>query len=246
MDLVKQQHWDKKYQHTKSIAQGANRYIMEWLHRWMPHPNGKGLTCFEVGVFPGGYINEFGKLGYTISGIDLTPRVGELNDLFRSRNYSVGKFWWQDFFELTPDQQYDFVYSVGFIEHFMDYKSVIAKHCDLVAKGGLLFIVVPNFKGKLQQTLHRILDNPNLKRHNLASMNPKEWEEVLLDHHFEIIRQGYIGKFYFWAGIKTKYVRHFVRLAFNYIINPVLSTFLSKPSPSYSPFCAILAQKSSL
>ena len=241
MDLVKQTHWDKNYEKSIVVPKiPSDSPIMEWIHTYL---SDKGNNCIEIGVFPGGYINEFGKLGYEISGIDLTPRVVELDDIFRSRNYSVGQFWQQDFFELKSEKKYDIVYSMGFIEHFTDYKKVIAKHCDLVADNGIVFIVVPNFKGKVQYYLHRILDNKNLKRHNLESMNPKDWEDVLIENNFEIIKQGFMGKFYFWTGIRTKYVRHAIRLFLNYIVNPVVSKFLSKPSQSHSPFCGIIAKK---
>ena len=49
----------------------------------------------------------------------------------------------------------------------------------------------------------------------LKSMNPKEKEDILIENNFKIVKQGYIGKFDFWT----------------------------KQSPSYSPFCGIIAKK---
>lgn len=242
MDLIKQTFWDKKYEKSAVVPQiPPKSAIFEWIDTVCSIK--KEGTCLEIGVFPGGYINLFGKLGYTISGIDLTPRVVELNEIFDSFNYSVGAFMQQDFFDSPPDQKYDIVYSMGFIEHFTDYQSVIAKHCDLVADHGVLLITVPNFRGKVQHFLHKLLDKENLKRHNVASMNPKEWEEVLVENRFEVIRQGYIGKFDFWTGIKNKYVRISVHRIFKWIITPIFRLFFSKPSPSYSPICGIIAKK---
>ena len=242
MDLIKQTFWDKRYENSIIVPEiPPKSALIEWIHIICSLK--KEGTCIEIGVFPGGYINLFGKHGYIINGIDLTPRVCELNDVFRSRNYLTGEFLQQDFFEFKPNKKYDIVYSAGFIEHFIDYKSVIVKHCDLVADNGILFITVPNFKGKLQYFLHRILDNENLKRHNLESMNPKEWEDILIENNFEIIKQGYIGKFDFWTGIKNKHIKITVHRIFKFVITPILRLFLSKPSPSYSPSCGIIARK---
>jgi len=242
MDLIKQTFWDNKYENSVVVPEiSSKNALIKWLQ--VVFSLKKEGTCIEIGVFPGGYINVFGKLGYQISGIDLTPRVVELNDIFHSRNYLTGEFQQQDFFEFKPDKKYDIVYSFGFIEHFIDYKSVIVKHFDLVTDDGILFIVVPNFRGKVQRFLHKILDNKNLKRHNLKSMNPKEWEDVFIENNFEIIKQGYIGKFEFWTGIKNKYIKITVHRIFKFIIAPVLRLFLPKSSPSFSPYCGIIAKK---
>ena len=242
MDLIKQTFWDNNYKDSIVVPEIPSKdTLIEWIH--IVSSLKKEGTCIEVGVFPGGYINVFGKLGYKISGMDLTPRVLELNDIFNSRNYLIGEFQQQDFFEFKPEKKYDIVYSFGFIEHFIDYKSVIAKHCDLVADDGILFIVVPNFRGKAQHFLHKILDNENLKHHNLESMNPKEWEEVLIENNFEIIKQGYFGKFKFWTGIKNKHIKINVHRVFKFVIAPVFRLFLPKSSPSFSPYCGIIAKK---
>lgn len=243
MDLVKQTYWDKNYENSIVVPEISPKDgLLEWIHKASSLK--KRGTCIEIGVFPGGYINVFGKLGHQISGIDLTPRVVELNDVFRARNYLTGEFLQQDFFKFKPGKKYDIVYSMGFIEHFIDYKSVIAKHCELVADNGILFISVPNFRGRVQHFLRRIFDNENLKRHNVESMNPKEWEEVLIENNFEIIQQGYIGKFVFFTGIKNKYLKITVHRIFKFMITPVLRIFLSKSSsPSYSPCCGIIAKK---
>jgi 2-polyprenyl-3-methyl-5-hydroxy-6-metoxy-1,4-benzoquinol methylase len=242
MDLVKQTFWDKKYEESVVVPQISRQSaLMEWIDTVCSLK--KEGACLEIGVFPGGYVNLFGARGYTISGIDVTPRVVELNDVFCSRNYSIGAFLQQDFFEYRPDNKYDIVYSMGFIEHFIDYKNVIERHCDLVADNGILFITVPNFRGRVQHFLHKLLDNENLKRHNTASMNPKEWEGILIEKNFEIIRQGYIGTFEFWTGIKNKHVKITVHRMFKFVVSPILRLFLSKPSPSYAPTCGIIAKK---
>jgi 2-polyprenyl-3-methyl-5-hydroxy-6-metoxy-1,4-benzoquinol methylase len=243
MDLVKQEYWDNSYKGLIINDIPSNNPIIDWIQTVASLCIDIDDECIEIGVFPGGFINEFGKLGYKISGIDLTPRIKELNDIFQQKKYNVGEFLQVDFFSYNSDKKYKIVYSIGFIEHFIDYKSVIIQHAKLVDMNGILLIIVPNFKGNIQYFLHRILDSKNLERHNIKSMDLNEWEETLVNNGFEILKKGYIGGFEFWMEIEKRNIfkiairRIFVRLA------PFIGKILSKPSPSYSPYCGIIAKK---
>jgi 2-polyprenyl-3-methyl-5-hydroxy-6-metoxy-1,4-benzoquinol methylase len=241
MDLVNQDYWDKSYEKNIPSSISPNNPIIEWIRKISSLcPDG---DCLEVGVYPGGYINEFGKLGYRINGIDLTPKVNELKNDLQKKGYNIGEFFHMDFLDYKPDRKFNLVYSIGFIEHFIDFKSVIDQHCKLVDNSGLLFIVVPNFKGYIQYYLHKIFDNENLKRHNIYSMDPNEWKETLKNNGFEIIEQGYIGHFDFWMDISGKnYFKIIIRRFFIKIM-PLISKILKKPSSLYSPYCGIIAKK---
>ncbi|MCC8146950.1 MAG: class I SAM-dependent methyltransferase [Bacteroidales bacterium] len=243
MDLVKQDFWDKSYVGYDNGTQIPSSHpLIPWIELTSSLYQ-KG-TCMEIGAFPGGYSNEFGKRGHTLNGIDLTPRIHELNEVFHSRKYKVGKFIQQNFFDYNPENKYDIVFSVGFIEHFNDYLSVIGRHCELVDDKGVLFIAVPNFRGKTQQFLHKLMDRENLNIHNLDSMEPDKWETVIRDHGFEIIKKGYIGSFDFWTGAtKRNYLQIIARRFMVHIMNPLLKKIYKKPSPSYSPYCGIIAKR---
>jgi 2-polyprenyl-3-methyl-5-hydroxy-6-metoxy-1,4-benzoquinol methylase len=241
MDLVKQEVWDESYRkYDKGAERKKSDPLIEWIQ--LTSSLAEEGRCIEIGCYPGGYTNEFGKLGHEISGMDLTPRVLELNQIFQRRNYKVGEFLQKDFFEFKPENKYNIVFSIGFIEHFNDYKTVIAKHCDLVENNGLLLIVVPNFRGHIQHFLHKWLDNENLKQHNVLSMNPKEWEKTLINNNFEIIKSGYIGGFDFWVGGKKGFSRTIRKLSAS-IIKRLFRKILSTPSESYSPYCGVIARK---
>jgi hypothetical protein len=148
-----------------------------------------------------------------------------------------------DFFSYNPKQKFDIVYSFGFIEHFIEYKFVIEQHCKLVNENGILFIAVPNFRGKIQYFLHRLLDKENLRRHNIESMELRNWEQSLTENGFEIIQKGYIGSFDFWIEISKKtYLKILIRKIIVLLI-PIFRRILSKPSESYSPYCGIIAKK---
>ncbi|MDR1121981.1 MAG: class I SAM-dependent methyltransferase [Dysgonamonadaceae bacterium] len=243
MDLVKQELWDDSYKdYNTELEINQSNPLVEWIETASSFR--KGGNSLEIGVFPGIYTAVFGKLGHEINGIDLTARVTELNQVFRSKGMNVGEFLQKDFFEFKPDKKYDIVFSLGFIEHFTDYKSVIAKHCELVGDNGIILIAVPNFRGKLQYLLHKMVDKENLNKHNLRSMNPKDWENTLVRNGFDIIKQGYIGSFDFWTGLQKR--NHFQRALEFFLVHritPLLSRILSKPSAFYSPYCGIIAQK---
>ncbi|RYD81645.1 MAG: class I SAM-dependent methyltransferase, partial [Sphingobacteriales bacterium] len=130
-------------------------------------------SCIEIGSYPGPFLSTFGDLGYTLNGIDFHPdnAIG-LPAWLQSEGYKTNQFLCVDFFEFKPKQQYDVVASFGFIEHFVDYKSVINTHATLVKENGYLIITTPNFKGKIQHWLHRHFDKSNLALHNIKSMSP--------------------------------------------------------------------------
>ncbi|MDH8702282.1 2-polyprenyl-3-methyl-5-hydroxy-6-metoxy-1,4-benzoquinol methylase [Dysgonomonadaceae bacterium PH5-43] len=243
MDLVQQEFWDKSYENFDNGTQiPSTSPLISWIDEISSLAiNG---TCIEIGAFPGGYSNEFGKLGHIISGVDLTPRITELNKTFNNRNYKVGEFKEQNFLDFTPENKYDIVFSVGFIEHFNDYLSIIEKHCDLVNDNGVLFIAVPNFRGKIQYLLHKLMDKDNLAIHNINSMNPDEWEETIRSKGFEIVKKGYIGGFDFWTGsTKKNYLQIAARRLMVFVVNPLLKKILTSPSSSYSPYCGIIAKR---
>ena len=243
MDLVKQDFWDSSYKYYENKAElSCNDPLIEWIEKTSSVC--EGGQCFEIGTYPGGYSNEFGKRGHEISGIDLTPRVTELNTIFSERGYKIGDFFQGDFFKYNPINQYDIVFSVGFIEHFNDFELVIKEHAKLVKEDGVLFLAVPNFSGKFQHFMHRLLDKENLKIHNLDSMYPEKWNEILTNNGFQIIKQGYIGGFDFWMGEqKRNYFQIAIRRFFVDFLTPILKKRLPNPSPSYSPFCGIIAKK---
>lgn len=117
-----------------------------------------------------------------------------------SLGYKTGEFITSDFFQFAADKNYDVVASFGFIKHFVDYKEVILKHAKLVNNNGYLIITTPNFRGRIQHWLHKVLDNDNLSKHNIESMNPQEWKNILEENGFEILYRGYFGDFWFWHG----------------------------------------------
>ena len=84
----------------------------------------------------------------------------------------------------------DFLFSLGFIEHFEDTVGVLARMGRLLKPGGTILTIVPNFAGWLGDVqkavhpevygMHVILDLPDIERmHREAG--------------FEVVEAGYLG-----------------------------------------------------
>ncbi len=241
MSLAKQEYWNSIYKDCVITGEKTNSPLVKWILKFLPIlPKG---SCIEIGVFPGNFIEIFGRLGYEISGIDLTPRVIELNDYFKSKGYHVGEFRQEDFLSLNKSPLFDIVCSFGFIEHFEDYESMILMHGELLKEKGVLIITTPNFRGKIQYYLHKWLDNENLLRHNVNSMCPENWAALLEKNGFDVIESGYLGSFEFGTEIqKRNYLQKIVRRIIMRLI-PFFQQILPAGNPDYAPYCGIIARK---
>lgn len=208
-------------------------------------PTTKNGDCLEIGSYPGPFLSTFGDLGYTLNGIDFHPdnTVG-LPNWLQGQGYKIGKFTCEDFFDFNPPMQYDVVASFGFIEHFENFREVIKTHAALVKEDGYLIITTPNFRGGIQNWLHRNFDKKNLALHNTGSMDPVKWKEQLQSEGFEVMYHDYFGDFWFWHGneILPAWKRKSLWLITRVI--PRIRKMLWFQSRSFSAYAGIVAKKS--
>ena len=208
-------------------------------------PETKNGDCLEIGSYPGPFLSTFGDLGYTLHGVDFHPdNVIGLPNWLKSQGYNVGEFTCMDFFDFNPQRQFDVVASFGFIEHFENFQEVIRRHTGLVKDEGYLIITTPNFRGGIQNWLHRNFDKKNLALHNTNSMNPVKWKEQLQSEGFEVLYYGNFGDFWFWHGneILPKWKENFLWLIVRVI--PRIRKLLWFQSRSFSAYAGIVAIKS--
>jgi SAM-dependent methyltransferase len=197
-------------------------------------------TVFEIGAFPGRFLYHFGKLGYTLHGIDQTPYLTDMEKWFNKENFSIGSFVGGDILKLGFEKTYDVVFSSGFFEHFENFEEIIRIHANLTKSGGHVFITAPNFSGNIQKYLHTRLDKENTDRHNLHAMDAEKWKKVLEQEGFEMVEAGYFGGFDFWVDREKRNI-------FKKIITKLITTltpmrFLPN-SRSYSPEIILIAKK---
>ena len=240
--LTTQEYWQSNSESVIFKRQDASHDIDVFIQKYIPST--RVGAAIEIGSFPGPHLATFGDLGYELNGVDfcIGNDVG-LPKWLMSQGFKIGDFILCDFFDFKSDRQFDVVCSFGFIEHFLNYEEVIAKHADLVNKGGYLVITTPNFRGSVQLFLHKYFDKENLAVHNLESMQPKKWAEQLTESGFEILYKGHFGKFWFWHG--TEKLSFFKRRLLWIIqrLVPVIRKLMISDSSAVSAYCGIVARR---
>lgn len=137
----------------------------------------------EVGSAPGKNLvkwhKQFGHIPfgveYTESGTEINRKLFVQNNL-DPENIIKADFLSEEFLNLNSEK-YDFVYSMGFIEHFDDPEIVIFNHLKILKTGGILFISIPNLKG-LYGFLLKIFYPEILKIHNLNIMELHSFKKL--------------------------------------------------------------------
>jgi 2-polyprenyl-3-methyl-5-hydroxy-6-metoxy-1,4-benzoquinol methylase len=198
--VVDQEYWDESYRQfyfytardciTEKVDAVLDAFVKEQ----------PVLDCFEVGCFPGRYLAHFcKKYGFQANGVDAAEKM---DDRFREwlthGGVSIGTLQKGDAFAYIDElyaqnRTFDFVYSLGLIEHFVDYMEVIKYHAKIVRPGGLMVIICPNYRSVVQYIKHALLDRENRKRHVIRSMNPRKWARSLQKEGFSIREAGCFG-----------------------------------------------------
>lgn len=139
------------------------------LLRTYVHPH---MHVLEIGFAPGKLLAFVAKvlqakvtgLDYSENGVHLAKRLFEALRI-------DGDLHCEDVFSTTlPRASFDFVYSVGLIEHFDDPRDIVRLHVELARPGGTVLIAIPNYGG-VYGRLQRYFDPANLAIHNLNIMN---------------------------------------------------------------------------
>lgn len=240
--LTNKEFWIHDAENHQFERHSNNHEIDVFINKFIP-PNQNG-RCIEIGSFPGHHLPTFGDLGYTLTGLDFHPlNKTALRKWLQDQNFVTEDFITADFFDFTTPDKYDVVASFGFIEHFVDYKDVILRHAALVSNGGYLIITTPNFKGSIQNVLHKYFDSDNLSKHNVNSMDPNEWKELLLRNGFDILYTGYFGGFCFWHGHEklSETRKKLLWITERLIIR--IRKLLWFESPAFSSYAGIVARK---
>lgn len=161
----------------------------------------KTITSFlEIGGFPGNYSIYAAKylnvnptlLDFYIDE-DIIEQFTNYNKVERTRITVLEK----DLFTYQPDRKYDFVLSVGFIEHFNKVEELIEKHLAFLNDHGTLLMSIPNLRG-CGGLAHLLWHRDNLKHHNLSIMSIPSIIRILKKmgiHNFEVF---YYGSFGMW------------------------------------------------
>ena len=239
--LVDQSYWDQGYADMQPTIAPPHDPMRQWIEANVPAAT-SGQRCLEIGCFPGRYLGVLGRMGYEVNGVDLTPAVERMKAAFDKEGLRTGTFVHADLFAFPAEPKYDLVCSFGFIEHFTDWQGALLKHAEHLRPGGLLVIETPNFRGWVQQLLHRLLDATNLRRHHIGAMHPGRWAELLRANGFDVLTHGYHGQFDMWTDSPPPNAAQ--RLIYGVLrrITPWLKR-AGNGRPSLAPYCVLIARK---
>lgn len=152
-----------------------------------------GRMILEVGCAQSSWLPYFHlAYGCRIAGIDYSPTGCRMAMQLLGEAGVPGDIRQRDLFGDNADLEgtADFLFSLGFIEHFEDTVGVLARMRRLLKPGGTILTIVPNFAGwpgSVQKLVHPevyrmhvILDLPDIERaHREAG--------------FEAVEAGYLG-----------------------------------------------------
>ncbi|MBC7428155.1 MAG: methyltransferase domain-containing protein [Bacteriovorax sp.] len=179
-------------------------------------------TALEIGCAPGKWLSFLAtELQCKVTGIEYIPLAAsktiENLELQNIKNYRVIT---GDFFNHQLNEKFDIVLSLGFIEHFENYESVLKNQMDLVKDDGYLIIGIPRFVGinfYLQKIIDQFIENKLIPGHNLKTMQLKNFSKFGKKYNLKIISNKYIGGFehglFPVAEIKNSLVRVIVKIA---------------------------------
>lgn len=162
-DIAGKQHWDAVYQQEPELqldkevlANGSWRWEPNYyhqdatLHALMAEiERVKARSIMEVGCGNSIWLPYLArKTGAAAYGLDYSEKGCELARRNLRAHGLEGKIWSADLFASPPEEigQFDFVYSLGLVEHFSDLEGVLAALLKFVKPGGVLFTLVPNLR----------------------------------------------------------------------------------------------------
>jgi len=197
--LTSREYWQKYYNKTyfekEQIETICGVYDDLWKKFIRHKDNDKGGKIIEVGAFPGRYISYLSKKYRLIpTALDYNNNIHLIKKSFNAmgvKKYSLIK---EDFLKVTLNKKYDYVYSIGFVEHFINFGKIMENHLKLLGDRGRLLIMIPNKRG-LRRLYGYLCDYENLKKHNLKCMDKSIFHSFAKENNLRIISNEYIGGF---------------------------------------------------
>ena len=185
--------WDGQQHKVRHLrwAYVANRQLSELFQRALSgfkHPRLIELGCADSLWLPYLAKNYEGEC----YGIDFS----ELGCQLAQRNLALagaeGTILCDDIFTYakTHNAEFDFVYSMGLIEHFTAPQSVVEKMSALLKPGGTMLTVTPNLRG-MYTPIARIASPKLLATHRVIP--PIALAEMLQNAGFHVTEFGYTG-----------------------------------------------------
>ncbi len=207
------EYWEKHWRHTDICASSDNHPICRWLDSQICP--GEGLSCFEIGCYPGKFLDLIGSKGYELNGIDLSNKTIDMVDWLNLKGFNVADIKEDDFLKFKTNKKYDLVCSFGFIEHFNNWYEMINRQLVMTASSGLCIVEVPNLNSPLYRLLYGIFEPDILKSHKSDAMSLKNITNYINELKYDIKTADYVGNFYFRFVTKSGRKYRFIEKVIN-------------------------------
>jgi 2-polyprenyl-6-hydroxyphenyl methylase/3-demethylubiquinone-9 3-methyltransferase len=178
-DLAGRQHWNQVYADVGtagSVSAGwrptgydertLEHILMTEIVRYRPK------SLLEVGCGNSIWLAYLAhRTGVTVAGMDYSQQGC---DLVRQRLIAEGvegQIFCADLFQTDPATvgQYDFVFSLGLVEHFTDLDNVLSKLLEFVAPDGVLWTEVPNMRS-IHGVMSWVWQPEQLAKHQIITL----------------------------------------------------------------------------
>lgn len=176
-DLASEQHWSSRYDNIEfrgevdwKPADYDSRALMHAVDRALG--GRKPQSILEVGCGNSHWLPYLGKrFDARVEGIDYSPIGCEQARAQLRANNVEGEIHCADLFASAEAfaERFDFVYSLGLVEHFDDLDRVLTCMARLVKPGGMLFTEVPNL-GSIHGLLSWIYQPAVLAKHQIITL----------------------------------------------------------------------------
>ena len=160
-----------------------------------------------MGAYPGRFIAYVAsKYSLNPTALDFNPDSKKIEKSFKEMGINKYNIIQEDLISVTTEKKFDLIISMGFIEHFKDYKTILNNHASMLAKGGAILIIIPN-KGGFRKLYGLICDRKNLDAHNLKCMNKKTFYNFALNNKLKIEYLEYFGGFQYSVHQQLNFVQ---------------------------------------
>lgn len=231
MNFTDQQYWEKYYSKSTVDKMNVERICGVYSKYWdllFSLVSRDRPSFLEIGAYPGRYLayvaDRYKVLPYGLDFNQDMSKVEQAMNVFgvKEYNYIQGNF-----FEFQPKEQFDVVYSNGFIEHFENFDEVLDKHAEWTKPGGAIMIMIPN-KRYLRYLYGLLCDRSNLKAHNLKCMSLQTFRSFAKRNGLSVKYLNYFGGFPYRVHQPLNFFQRilysFVRISARFI-NPIIEKY---------------------
>ncbi len=244
--LTSQSYWESYYKRNhvskENIVNVCSYYDEFWDHLISENPDGKSII--EIGGFPGRYLAYLASK-YTLEPtcLDYNSDILQIEATFKVMNVETYHILQEDFTKFKPINQYDYVISNGFIEHFENFDEILDLHLQYLKPNGKLLIMIPNMRGYIHFYKY-LVDYRNLKIHNLKSMNLKVFKAFAKRNSLEVEKLTYFGDFPHTVHQKQNPIQNIISKSHRLLFKKGINQFVNRyPSANFSSSIISIFQK---